>query len=58
MTAVEQLEKMKTSVLNKRKYQKIKDRLAERYQNDAEWREKKIAYAREYYKNKKSKKNR
>jgi hypothetical protein len=36
MSAVQELMKLKSSVQNKRKYQKAKVRLAEKYQNDKE----------------------
>ena len=41
--------KQKNSEVNARCYQKRKEKLKELYQNDTEYREKRLRYSKEYY---------
>ena len=49
----QEFEKQKDREVNARCYQKRKERLKERYQNDAEYRERHLQYSKEYYYKKK-----
>lgn len=57
MSRVEEFLKQRTKEINARCYQKRKEKLKERYQNDTEYRERHLQYSKEYYYKKKSDSN-
>lgn len=57
MSRMEEFLKQRTKEINARCYQKRKEKLKERYQNDAEYRARHLQYSKEYYYKKKSDSN-
>ena len=57
MSRMEEFLKQRTKEVNARCYQKRKEKLKERYQNDTEYRERHLQYSKEYYYKKKSDSN-